>query len=190
MTSVPAIDRTKFTLTVTVDVDLTTRSTIQQLSDAAFRRPVWSDAGIEPSCILELLSLPDSTLFLVQTKSSCELAAFAIGLRLTTTSLEYTQLDQFAVLASNGPTPKPGDYHLTWRAVASRYLGQGIGVWLTQERLTFAASIGCNFVYGETLATNFGAIAMHRSLGFHIYHRTDHLGPAGLFQRVYFRKSL
>lgn len=179
-----------FALTLTTHPDPATKDQIRRLSDAAFRRPAWSLAGIQPCCPLELLALPEATLFLMRERTSNELAAFAIGLRLTTQSLDYLQLNKLPRDAINGPLPTSGEYHLTWRAVASHFRGQGLGTRLTTARITCAQDLRCEWIYGETIASNFGTIAMHLAMGFHVYYRSDHLGRAGLFQRVYFRKHL
>jgi ribosomal protein S18 acetylase RimI-like enzyme len=164
---------------------------VSQISDEAFKRRAWSSMAVQPLSVPELLGLEGTELF-VGLAADDEITGFSIGTILSPKTILFFGLASEYSTEQPVPTwlPKPGDYHLTWRAVAEPFRHQGWGQALTLARLDTASQFLCSRVYAETILNNSGTVAMHGHLGFEIYRRTRHLSNGRCYERVYFYRHL
>jgi len=180
----------KFAISQMVDPGAGLLDRIRTLSERSFHAPPWSTVGIEPCCIDEMLRLPSSFLFVAWHRESWQLAGFSIGVVLSPISRNFLGLRFDTEPSLRQPLPMDGDYHLTWRAVEPRYRGFGVGQSLTQVRIQAARNLRCSNVFGETILSNHGTAMMHHHMDFEVYHRSQHCGCRGIYERLFFRKRL
>jgi GNAT superfamily N-acetyltransferase len=84
---------------------------------------------------------------------------FAIGTLLCPNSIEAYRFPPKARV-------RPGDYHLTWRAVEPDSQGRGIGTALVDCRISHAQSLGCRAIHGHTDQLNYPTRRLLVSRGF------------------------